>query len=102
MRVAAACHDGGYLPVAEALLGSGDTTEFELAAVMVGNSGRRLPQEALEQGLSGAESTVGRTLHCLGLTDDPRLAGIAADRRLPDSTRGAARWWAGRGGRIID
>ena len=101
LSLAASCHAGEELPAAHSLLADGDATEFELAVAIVGRSGHWLPQDALERGLSGAESTVRRTLHGLGMAADPRLADIASDRRRPDSTRRGARWWAARGGRIL-
>jgi len=101
LRVAWSCHAGEELPLADPLLESGAVSEFEVATMLVGRSGRPLPQRALERGLSGGESTVRKTLHCLGMAEDPRLADIASDRRHPDSTRRAARWWMDRGGRIL-
>jgi hypothetical protein len=101
LRVAASCHAGEELPAADPLLASADPTEFELAAAIVGRSGRWLPHEALERGLSGAETTTRMTLHGLGMAADPRLVDIAADRRRSDSARRGARWWAERGGRIL-
>jgi transcriptional regulator with XRE-family HTH domain len=102
LRVAVWCHAGEELPTADPLLRSGSALEFEAAAVLVGRSGRPLPQRALERGLSGGEATVRKTLHGLGMAEDLRLADIASDRRLPDSTRRAARWWMDRGGRILE
>ena len=101
LRVATTCHAGEELPAADPLLRSGSTSEFEAAVMIVGCSGRPLPQDALERGLSGAERTVRRTLHCLGMAEDPRLADMAFDRGQVESTRRAARWWIERGGRIL-
>lgn len=102
LRVAWSCHAGEELPVADPLLESGAASEFEIAMMLVGRSGQHLPQRALERGLSGAEPTVRKTLHGLGMAEDPRLADIASDGRLPDSTRRGARWWMDRGGRILE
>ena len=102
MRIAVWCHAGEELPAADPLLRTGNAQEFEAAVMIAERSGRSLSQDALERGVSGAETTVRKTLHCLGTAEDPRLADIASDRRLPDSTRRAARWWMGRGGRILE
>jgi transcriptional regulator with XRE-family HTH domain len=102
LRIVWSCHAGEELPLADPLLESGAASEFELAIMLVGRSGRPLPDHALERGLSSAESTVRKTLHGLGMAEDPRLSDIATDRRLPDSTRRAARWWMDRGGRILE
>ncbi|HEU4811511.1 MAG TPA: hypothetical protein VFT00_05180 [Nocardioides sp.] len=102
LRLAAALHGGEALPVVDPLLESTDATEFEHAAVMVGHSGRHLPQAILERGLSGDRTTVRRTLYAAGMAEDPRLAAIASDRGRAASTRRAARWWIDSGGRILD
>lgn len=102
LRVAAAVHGGEALSVVDPLLESADATEFELAAVMVGHSGRHLPQAILERGLSGDQTTVRRTLYGAGMAEDPRLVAIAADRRRTAATRRAARWWIDGGGRITE
>jgi hypothetical protein len=101
LRIAVWCHAGEELPAAEPMLRSGNAQEFEAAVLIAERGGRPLSQDALERGLSGAETTVRKTLHCLGLTADPRLADLASDRRLPESTRRAARWWRDRGGRVV-
>jgi hypothetical protein len=101
LRIAVWCHGGEEVPDAEALLGSRDAGEFEAAAAMSGRSGRRLPQDALERGLAGSESTVRSTLQALAMVEDPRLADIASDRGFPEPTRRAARWWTEHGGRIL-
>jgi transcriptional regulator with XRE-family HTH domain len=101
LRIAVWCHAGETLPAAEPLLHSGNVHEFEAAVMIAQRSGRPLSQDTLERGLSGGGATVRKTLHCLAMTDDPRLADIASDRRLPDSTRRAARWWMDRGDRIL-
>jgi hypothetical protein len=101
LRVATSCHAGEVLPAADPLLRSRNAAELDAAVLIVGRSGRPLPQDALERGLSGGESTVIRTLHCLGMAEDPRLADLASDRALPESTRRAARWWIEHGGRIL-
>jgi hypothetical protein len=100
LRTAVWCHGGEEVPDLDALLDSRDADGFEAAAAMSGRSGRRLPQDALEWGLAGSESTVRRTLQALAMAEDPRLAGLATDPRLAESTRDAARWWAGLGGPI--
>lgn len=102
LRVATGCHGGEELAVVDPLLASADVTEFELAVAMVGHAGGHLPQAILEQGLSGETATVRRTLYSAGMAEDPRLPGIAADRRRPASTRRAARWWVDRGGRLTE
>lgn len=102
LRVATGCHGGEELAVVDPLLGSADVTEFELAVAMFGHSGRHLPEAILEQGLSGEEATARRTLYSAGMAEDPRLPGIAADRRRSASTRRAARWWVDRGGRVTE
>jgi transcriptional regulator with XRE-family HTH domain len=101
LRVATSCHAGEELPAADPLLRSRSASELEAGVLIVGRSGRSLPQDALEHGLSGAETTVRRTLHALGMVEDPRLADIASDRGLPEPTRRAARWWTEHGGRIL-
>lgn len=100
LRIAVWCHGGEEVPGAEALLDSRDAGEFEAAAAISGRSGRRLPQDALEWGLAGSESTVRSTLQALAMAEDPRLAGLATDPRLAESTRRAVRWWAERGGPV--
>ena len=102
LRVDVRCHVGEELLLADRLLESGETTEFELAVMIVGRSGRLLPHKTLERGLSGDEATMRRTLHAVAMAEDPRLAEIASDRRLPESTRRGARWWMDLGGRILE
>jgi transcriptional regulator with XRE-family HTH domain len=102
LRIALWCHNGEEVPDADALLEAGETTDFELAVMLVGRSGRPLPHHALERGLSGAETTVRKTLQALAMAEDPRLGAIASDRRLPESTRRGARWWLDRSGRILE
>lgn len=101
LRVAAMCHTGEAIAGVGALLDSGDSADFVHATTIIGRSGQALPQEALERGLAGDETTVRSTLYCLGMAGDARLAGIAADPSHPVSTRRAAGWWVAQGARIL-
>ena len=100
-RVVSACHRGEVVPAAAAWLDSADLDEFGRAVGIFGRSGQRLPEAALERGLSGDEAMVRTTLYSLGLAEDPRLGTITERSALPPTVRTAARWWANQGGRIL-
>jgi hypothetical protein len=100
-RLVVACHRGEELPAAAAWLDDADVEEFNRGVTIFGRSGRLLPEAAIARGLAGDEASVRMTLCSLGMAEDPRLASIAEQSLLPLTTRTAARWWAGHGGRIL-
>ncbi|MFC4785438.1 helix-turn-helix domain-containing protein [Nocardioides sp. MAHUQ-72] len=99
-RVAAYCSTGEDLPGVGRLLESPDGQEFLHGLTFVSRGERPLPDASLVRGLSGGEMSERRTLYALGMTGDPRLHGIEADRSLPTAVRGGARWWLEQGARI--
>jgi hypothetical protein len=100
LRVAAFCHVDGDLPGAEELLDSADDIELVHGLTMLGRGGRPLPHSAVERGLTGDEMTVRRTLTCLGMAGDDRLAGLAQDPGRNADVRAGAGWWLAHGPRV--
>ena len=101
LRVAALCHAGQPVVGVEALLNTGDPSDFVHATTIIGRSGQALPEDVLASGLAGDETVVRQTLYSLGMAGDPRLAGLAADASLPASVSGGAGWWLKEGPRIV-
>lgn len=101
LRTASFSHAGEAPPGLEPLLASDDQVELQHVLTFYSRGTGPVPQVTLDRGLRGDEITVRRTLYCLGLTADPRLAAIAVDPTLPASTRGGARWWLEQGPRVL-
>jgi len=100
LRTAAFCHAGEAPPGLEPLLATDDEVEVQHVLTFYSRGTRPVPQATLDRGLCGDEITVRRTLYCLALTGDPRLAALAGDPALPASTRSGARWWLEQGPRV--
>lgn len=101
LRLAAFCHRGQPVELADEWIDSTDPDELDFALGIAMGRNLRLPDEALRRGLTGDERLVHKTLKAVGMAADPRLATIARDRTLPESLRRGARWWAERTGRVM-
>lgn len=73
---------------------------FDLATVLLGQAGVRLPDLALAAGLAGNETRARRVLYAAGMAGDPRLATVRRDPALSPAVRATAAWWEREGGRV--
>lgn len=101
LRLAAFCHQGQPVPLAEEWIDSTDPVEFDFVLGIAVGRDLPLTDETLRRGFTGDERLAHQTLLAVGMSADPRLAEIARDPTLPESQRLGARWWAERPGRVV-
>ena len=90
---------GEYCDLADRWLLDGSQEDRNRALLLAGAAGHEVPENLLRAAV--ADGAFAPALYAAGMAGHPCLPGLAEDRTLDESARGAARWWIAHGGRII-